>query len=151
MSTRRASPIGVVIDTNVLVAGLRSTQGNSYKVLQLIGKGLFDMNVSVPLVLEYESVLIRHASHLNLSHDDIETLIDYWCSIAIHRDIHYLWRPMLKDPKDEMVLELAVASGCKNIMTFNHQDFTRAESLGVKTISPLQFLTTLGVTRYDAH
>jgi putative PIN family toxin of toxin-antitoxin system len=147
----RYNPISTVIDTNVLVAGLRSTQGNSHKLLQLIGKGLFDMNVSVPLILEYESVLVRHAAHLNLSRNDVETLIDYWCSIAIHHDIHYLWRPMLKDPKDEMVLELAVASGCNSIVTFNHKDFTRADSLGVTTISPLQFLETLGASRHDAH
>ncbi|MDI9334200.1 MAG: PIN domain-containing protein [Cytophagales bacterium] len=55
MSAQHVSPIGIVIDTNVLVAGLRSTQGSSYKLLQLIGNGLFDMNVSVPLVLASEN------------------------------------------------------------------------------------------------
>lgn len=134
-----------VLDTNVLVTGLRSKLGHAHTVLKLIGTELFDMNLSVPLVLEYESVLLRYAAELDLSADEITTLIDYWCAIGIHRDIYYLWRPMLKDPKDEMVLELAVASGCNHIVTYNHKDFKPAQSLDVETVSPLQFLIVTGV------
>ena len=109
----------VVIDTNVIIAGLRSRRGSAFQLLRLIGTEHFDIHLSVPLVLEYTEVLIRELPNLYLNRDEVEDLIDFYCSVGVHHEIFYLWRPILRDPKDEMVLELAVKAGCESIITYN--------------------------------
>jgi predicted nucleic acid-binding protein len=96
----------IVIDTNVFVAGLRSRRGASFMLLSLVGSGRFGINLSVPLVLEYEEVLLWTESGIFLPHSAIEDVLDYHCSVARHHEIFFLWRPYLKDPKDDMVLSL---------------------------------------------
>jgi len=138
------SQFGIVIDTNVLVAALRSNRGASHKLLLLIDSGLFDICVSVPLVLEYEAVVKRQIKDTALTEDDMEAILDYICAVAQSKKIHYLWRPNLPDPDDDMVLELAVAAGCTYIVTFNIQDFVEAEGFGVKIVTPKEFLKIIG-------
>lgn len=134
----------VVLDTNVLVAALRSRRGASYRLLKLIGDPRWRINLSVPLLLEYEDVLKRpDVGHL-LSSEQIDDVLDFLCASASLRDIFYLWRPMLSDPKDDFVLELAVESGCDYIVTFNMKDFSGAEKFGVIAIRPQEFLRELG-------
>jgi putative PIN family toxin of toxin-antitoxin system len=134
----------VVIDTNVLVAALRSRRGASHRLLRLVGDPRWRINLSVPLVLEYEDVLKRpDAEHL-LSPEQVDDVLDFLCASASLRDIFYLWRPMLTDPKDDFVLELAVESGCDYIVTFNMRDFAGAEKFGVVAIKPQEFLRELG-------
>ncbi len=108
----------VVIDTNVFVAALRSQLGAAYHLLTQLGTGKFEMNLSVPLVLEYEDVAKRQADELGLSDRDIADIIDYFCSIGVPHKIYYLWRPFLEDAKDDMVLEVAVAGQCAYIVTY---------------------------------
>ena len=134
----------IVIDTNVIVSGLRSTRGRAYRLLQLIGLGKFNMNISVPLILEYQEVLLRQLPRLTLSREDIENLIDYYCLVGQGHEIFYLWRPTLRDPEDEMLLELAVKAQCDFIITFNQRDFQGAEQFGITILTPDQFLETLG-------
>jgi len=135
----------VVIDTNVIIAGLRSTKGSAYQLLQLIGTGLFNINISVPLILEYHDVLLRQLPYLQLSKTDVEDLIDYYCDIGQQHEIFYLWRPTLRDPSDEMLLELAVKARCDFIVTFNKRDFRGVEKFGLMAITPNEFLVELGV------
>ena len=97
--------------------------------------------VSVPLVLEYEAVAKRHARELGLSFAEIDD--DYLCSVASKRRIYYLWRPFLKDPSDDMVLELAVEAGAEYIVTHNLPDFSGAERFGVEAIPPGELLRRL--------
>jgi putative PIN family toxin of toxin-antitoxin system len=108
----------VVLDTSVLVAGVRSRRGASFQLLSRIGTGAFDIAVSVPLVLEYEDALIRHLTATDLSEDDVRDIIDYVCSVAVRQEVFYLWRPILRDPGDDLVLELAIAANCDAITTF---------------------------------
>ncbi|MEO6727065.1 MAG: putative toxin-antitoxin system toxin component, PIN family [Blastocatellia bacterium] len=117
----------VVIDTNVLIAALMSQYGASYKLLTLLGSNKFEINLSVPLVLEYEDVAKRLLGRIALTTNEVDDVIDYVCLVAHRRKIHYLWRPFLNDPKDEMVLELAVAAGCDTIVTYNKRDFRGVE------------------------
>jgi len=98
----------IVIDTNVIVAGLRSRRGSAFQLLTLIGTGQFDIHLSVPLVLEYTDVLLRELPNLYLSREEVDDLIDFYCSVGTPHEIFFLWRPFLRDPKDDMVLELAV-------------------------------------------
>ena len=97
-----------MLDTNVFISALRSRKGASFKVLSLVGTGSFQISVSVPLVLEYESAAKRMSRIIGLAHSDIDDIIDYICHVARRQDIFYLWRPFLRDPMDDMVLELAV-------------------------------------------
>jgi putative PIN family toxin of toxin-antitoxin system len=134
----------VVLDTNVLVAALRSSRGASYRVVSLVDSGKFEINVSVPLVLEYEDVLNRELPVLKLSQDDVSDVLDYLCKVANRHIIYFLWRPYLNDPKDDMVLELAVTANCDYIVSFNRRDFQSVDSFGVQVIEPVELLRLIG-------
>ena len=102
--------VEAIIDTNVLYAGLYSSLGASYQVLQALEQGRLRSVLSTTLVFEYEEVLKRKADVLGLTEQAIEALLDDLCQRSDHRAIHFLWRPCLPDPKDDHILELAVAS-----------------------------------------
>lgn len=135
--------INVVVDTNVLVSALRSNRGASYRLVRLIGTGKFNISLSVPLLFEYESVTKRK-KFKHLIDSDIDELLNYFCQVADKRDIFFLWRPFLKDPKDDMILELAVEAGCEYVITYNINDFKGIERFGVEAITPKQFLFKIG-------
>ena len=133
----------VVLDTNVLIAGLRSRRGASFALFGLLAEGAFEISVSVPLALEYEAVARRHARELGLTHGDVDIVVDFVCRQAHHRTIFYLWRPFLRDPSDDMVLEVAVEAQCECIVTFNTRDFAGVEQFGLRTLTPGEFLALL--------
>ncbi len=134
----------IVIDTNVFISALRSRRGASYRLFMLLGGKQFEISVSVPLILEYEDAAKRLGREFGLTHADIEDILDYVCSVADLREIHFLWRPILKDPQDDQVLELAVESSAKFIVTYNRRDFVGAEKFGIKVITPNGFLEKIG-------
>lgn len=134
----------IIIDTNVLVAALRSRHGASYKLLMLIGSGKYKTSISVSLVLEYEDVTKRLLEEILLTEQDIEDILDYICKVSDHQNIFYLWRPFLKDPQDDMVLELAVAASCDFIVTFNKRDFQGVDQFGIRVVTPKEFLQAIG-------
>ena len=134
----------MVLDTNVLVAALRSRHGASFWVVSEIGKDRFELVLSVPLVLEYEQALIN-ARPPGVSQMDIQVFLDYLCSEARLQEIFYLWRTHLRDPKDDMMLEAAVAGKCDAIVTHNHRHFGGAAGFGITVLSPAEFLVRLGV------
>lgn len=140
-------PPRVVIDTNVLVAALRSKRGASYQILMRVGTECFEPVVSVALVLEYEAATKRLLKESPLTMRDIEAVIDFICAHAVTGNIFYLWRPQMKDPKDDMVLEAATAARCTHIVTFNTKDFVGAERFGIKIVTPQVFLAEIGVKR----
>jgi predicted nucleic acid-binding protein len=112
--------------------------------LSLVGTGLFEIHLSVPLVLEYREVLSRELSNLYLTATDIENLIEFYCSVAMCHQIFFLWRPFLPDPKDDMVLELAVKARCDSVVTYNTRDFVGIEQFGLKTVTPADILRSVG-------
>ena len=134
----------IVIDTNVLLAALRSRRGASFRLLSLLGRNLFEISISVPLVLEYEAAAKRISREVGLTHRDIDDLLDYLCGVGDRRQVFFLWRPFLKDPGDEMVLELAVEAGCDYVVTYNVRDFAGAERFGVRVVKPQEFLRLIG-------
>ena len=137
----------IVIDTSVFIAALRSRQGVSYKLLMLIDSENFETNISVPQILEYEDAAKRLIGEIALTARDIDKVLDYLCAVANHRTIFYLWRPFLKDPKDDMVLELAVTSASTYIVTYNQRDFQGAEQFGVRVVTAKEFLQIIGELR----
>ena len=136
--------IQIVIDTNVIVAALRSKRGASYRLLSLLGDRRFEINVSVPLVLEYEQAARGLVRRGGLSTKDIDDILDYVCAVCHHRNIFYLWRPFLRDPKDDMVLELAVVAQCDFIITYNKRDFRGIQQFGIEPLEPKEFLAKIG-------
>lgn len=131
----------VLIDTNVLVAGLTSSKGASYAVLQAVSVGKLRIVASTALWLEYESVLKRdeiRALH-GFSSKQIDKLLfalAVWVQPVM---LHYLWRPQLRDPGDELVLEAAVNGHAKSIITHNTRDFALvAPKFGVRVLTPAQ-------------
>jgi putative PIN family toxin of toxin-antitoxin system len=135
----------IVIDTNVLVSALRSQYGASHKLLLILDSGKFEINLSVPLVIEYEDAGKRLVSNkAGLKNRDIDNILDYLCSVANLRKVHYLLRPFLRDPKDDMILELAVSAGCEIIVTYNKADFEGIEQFGIRIMTPQEFLKEIG-------
>lgn len=129
----------VVLDTSVLVAAWKSRSGASFALLQHLRAGDFEIALSVPLVIEYEAVLLRHL-HSGLSPADVEAFVDYLCLVAKKQDIFFLWRPFLQDPDDDMLVEVAVAAQCGGIVTYNVRDFAGVEKVGLRMFTPAEFL-----------
>ena len=134
----------IVIDTNVMVSAIRSRRGASFRLVSDVGRGRFEVTISVPLVLEYEAAMYEHKPE-NVSDDDVETVLDYVCAVAQQQEIFYRWRPGLRDPKDDMVLEVAVAGRCRTIVTYNVRDFAGVERFGIRVVTPFHFLQEIGV------
>ena len=135
--------IRAVLDTNVLVAALRSSSGASHQILMAADRGGFQVALSVPLLAEYDDVLVRPSSRIHIPRQAVEAIIGRIAQISHKQPIYFLWRPLLHDPKDDMVLELAIASGATHIVTFNHKDFTPASQFGIFIINPATFLRLL--------
>lgn len=112
----------VVIDTNVVLSAFRSINGASNKLMTLLGTNKFITCISIGLILEYEDVLCRKVHALNKM--QVKQFLDYICLISEHTKIHFLWRPTLKDPGDDMLLELAIAAKASYIITYNIADFS---------------------------
>jgi putative PIN family toxin of toxin-antitoxin system len=134
----------IVVDTNVLLSALFSNQGGSFRLIQTLfdyaEKGCIVNVVSVPLVLEYEEVLLRpknHAQYPYLSENDLKLFIADIVSISHPVKLHFLWRPFLKDSGDDKVLETAVNGGASAIVTFNTKDFEGVEKyFGIRILTP---------------
>ena len=133
-----------MIDTNVFIAALRSQYGASHRLFMLLESGKFDIHLSVPLAAEYEQAAKQLLGKGALKAHDIDDILDYVCSVAQRRQIHYLWRPFLKDPKDDMVLELAVSAGCEIIVSYNKGDFAGVEQFGIRVLTAHEFLQEIG-------
>lgn len=133
----------VVLDTNVLHAGLHSASGRSHQVLRALALGRLRLVLSTPLLFEYEDVLRRQQSLLGLTDTEIDAVLDNLCAQADFQPVYFLWRPCLRDPKDDMVLELAVAAGGTRIVTFNARDFGPAARFGVRVVNPKELLESL--------
>ncbi len=137
--------VNITIDTNVIIGALKSQKGASYKLLMLLKDDVFLSNISVPLFIEYESVAKREGLIENLTEKDIETILNYFLRKSKIQKIYYLWRPILKGQKDDLVLELAVKSQSKYIITFNKKDFKECEKFGIVAVTPREFLAERGL------
>ncbi len=136
----------IVLDTNVIVAGLRSQEGASFQILKQIPTGNVQFILSVTLFLEYEEVLKRKAflKDTELRTKDIEAILNMLAAKCVRTNVYYLWHPQLKDPNDDMVLETAVSGGADAIVTFNTKDFTGiVEKFDMKLMLPNEYLTVL--------
>jgi putative PIN family toxin of toxin-antitoxin system len=131
----------VVFDTSVLVAAARSQRGASHALVSLIPSAEFQLCLSVSLYTEWQQVLTRGENLApGRTVEDTLNYLRYLASRSHLQEIHFLWRPFLRDANDDMVLELAFAAGCRYLVTHNVKDFYGAEQLGVTAILPREFL-----------
>ncbi len=133
----------VVFDTSLLVAAVRSSQGASFALVSALPSKQFQICLSVALYVEWQAVLTR-AEHLppNQQVENALAFLRYLASVAYLQDIYYLWRPQLRGPNDDMVLELAVAAQATYIVTHNIRDFQNLK-FDVTAITPADFLKLL--------
>ena len=136
----------VVLDTDVVVAAMRSPSGASSALLAAALAGRVVLVANVALVLEYEAVCGR-AEHLDaakFNSRQLTTFLDAVAALVEPVESHFIWRPQLRDPCDEMVLEAAVNGAAQVIVTFNTRDFGVApEKFGIRALLPREALRSL--------
>lgn len=136
----------LILDTSVLIAGLRSSLGASYALLGLVGSGRFSVGLTAALVLEYEAVCMRSLGEFGLTADDVRELLDYFCHAGKLAAVRFRVRPSVADPDDELVLEAAIATESEWIVTHNIRDMAvGAARYGIAVIRPGEALRRLGV------
>jgi putative PIN family toxin of toxin-antitoxin system len=135
----------VVLDTNVIVAAFRSRTGASRVIVEAALRGRFALLLSVPLALQYEEVLTRpkQLSAIQLTAEEVRQVLRSLFSICKPVEIRYLWRPHLRDPDDELVLEAAINGRADCMVTFNLRDFVEAGSFNLQVLRPDVFLSIL--------
>ena len=129
----------MVLDTDVIVAGMRSPGGASAEILRKARQGKVTLVVSVPLAMEYEAICTEaeHRLAAGLSEREVEIFLDALVAMAEPVETHFLWRPQLRDPGDEMVLEAAVNGRADLLVTFNVRDFGPVPSrFGIEVMIP---------------
>lgn len=131
----------IVIDTSVLVAASRSRRGASYALVAMIPSDMFQPCLSVSLYVEWQQAFSRSENlPPGVSSEIAIDFLRYLAAQSYLQEIYFLWRPMLRDPDDDMVLELAVASRSQVIVTHNVGDFFGSESFGIAVEKPAAFL-----------
>lgn len=133
----------VVLDTDVIVAAMRSPGGASSEILRKARQGRVTLLVSVPLAMEYEAICseAEHRLAAGLSEREVEIFLDAVVAMAEPVETHFLWRPQLRDPGDEMVLEAAINGRADLLVTFNVRDFGTVPSrFGVELMIPREAL-----------
>jgi len=131
----------LILDTSTLIAAIRSDAGASRRLLTAALERRFTLLASVPLMIEYQAVMTRpeHLEASGLSATDVGILLDAMAAVAEPVKLAFLWRPAVRDPDDDMVLEAAVNGQADAIVTFNARDFREsAERFGVRVLMPVQ-------------
>jgi putative PIN family toxin of toxin-antitoxin system len=132
----------LVLDTNVVVAALRSGAGASAEILRLARLGRIQLVGSMALALEYLEVCERqeHITASGLDQPMARMFIEGVCATMKTYRKHWSYRPVLNDPDDEMVLEAAINGVCDAIVTFNQRDFLEARLFGIEVLLPRDVL-----------
>ena len=134
------------MDTDTVVAAMRSPTGASAAIVRAVRQGRATLLLSVPLALEYEAVCKRaeHSVEAGLSATQVEIFLDAIVAMAEPVPTHFLWRPQLRDPGDEMVLEAAVNGGADALVTFNVRDYgTSPSRFGVEVLLPREAIARI--------
>jgi putative PIN family toxin of toxin-antitoxin system len=128
-----------VLDTNVVIAALRSPRGASAAIIRAARHGTIEIAGSTALMLEYAAVCARgeHAKAAGLTEREATVFADAVISLVKPVEVHFRWRPQLIDPGDEMVLEAAINCGAEALVTFNLKDFgDRPQFFGIRLLRP---------------
>lgn len=139
--------IRAVIDTNVVVAAVRSDTGASYELLRLFREGCWQLVLSNTLLGEYHEILHRQTDELGLPHTDIDEFLDGVCRLSERYVLRTPWQPAASDPDDEAIVQLAREARVLYLVTHNVRDVTAAERFGVRVIRPAEFLNLVRQTQ----
>ena len=131
------------MDTNVLVAALRSQQGASFEIFRRLRFGEWKAVLSNHLLFEYEEVFRRQALELGLTFKDVDQLLNAICARGEECLLSHIWQPILVDPDDEPLVQLALESNALRIVTHNVRHLLPAVALGVEVLRPGTFLDKL--------
>jgi len=137
----------VVFDTNVLVAGLRSSLGASHQILRLaqFPDTPFQYHLSAAIALEYEEILVRELVPTRFSREEIFAFLDdFICSAVRHASLEPI-RPLSADADDDALLELAIGMGLDAVVTFNVRHFVVATRYDLAVLTPSQFLRIIQI------
>jgi putative PIN family toxin of toxin-antitoxin system len=132
-----------VMDTNVLVAAFRSRTGASFEIFQRLRSAEWRVVLSNHLIFEYEEVLKREATALSLSLDDVDQILNALCARGEEWPLTHNWEPVLADPDDEPLVQLAQESAAFAIITHNTGHLRPAARLGIEILKPSEFLAKL--------
>jgi putative PIN family toxin of toxin-antitoxin system len=136
----------LALDTDVVVAALRSPHGASRQLIRALRSGRVQAVATIGMFVEYEAVLNRPANlaATGLNTAEVGTFLDGLAALVTPVKPHFLWRPQLRDPNDEMVLEAAVNGQANAIVTFNLRDFTPAvQRFGIEVVRPGEIVRRL--------
>lgn len=136
----------IVLDTSVLVAAARSQRGASHALLAKLPDDRFQTVISVGMFAEYRAVLLRPENLLHRTASQAESFLDFLISTSHLQEVFFRWRPALPDADDDLILELAVAAGCRYIVTHNLRDFRGADQWGIAAVTPGDFLKRIEPT-----
>lgn len=135
-----------MLDTDVVVAAMRSPSGASAAILRTAREGAVTLLMTVPLAMEYEAVCRRpeHRLAAGLSGRRVDIFLDAVIAMAEPVETHFLWRPQLRDPNDELVLEAAINGRADILTTFNLKEFgIVAARFGVAVLRPREALVRI--------
>ena len=147
----------IVVDTDVIVAAVRSRKGASAALLALLIEGEATLLMSVALALEYETIALlpEHVMAGGATLTTVRSLIDTLIEVASPVKVSFQYRPQLSDPGDEMVLEAAINGKADTIVSFNHKDYRKdgkiiPNAFGISVRTPAQALLRIR-TQKEAH
>jgi putative PIN family toxin of toxin-antitoxin system len=136
-------PPRAVMDTNVLYAALRSRLGASFELFQRLLRGEWKPVVSNHLIHEYEELLKERSAELGLSLEDVDELLNVICASSEEWQLQPGWQPVLSDPDDEPLVQLASESDAHRIITHNTRHLAPAAAAGIEVLKPREFLARL--------
>ena len=139
-------PLQIVVDTSVVIAGMRSKSGVSNAFLRLLNNSRVKFHISNALLFEYEEVLRREQAALCLTDQDIDDVLDGFCTMGQKHYRPFSWRPVSRDPDDDFVVELALSARVDYLVTYNLRDLHFVEQYGIKVMTPQQVLEILRTT-----
>lgn len=134
----------VILDTNVIVAAMRSQTGASHRLLLTIGHSSWQSIVTPALMYEYEDVARRAGNAPGLSPQDITNILDLIYQQSHRQLVWFSWRPLSSDPGDDVILEAAIAGGCDFVVSFNERHLRVAREFGIKVLKPAELLKLIG-------
>jgi predicted nucleic acid-binding protein len=133
----------VILDTNVVLAALRSADGASHRLLLTIGHVRWQSVVTPAIMYEYEDVC-RRCCPTELSQVDVTNILDLIYRESHRQIVWFKWRPISPDPGDDAILEAAIAARCDFVVSFNERHLRPVREFGVEVIRPATLLRLIG-------
>jgi putative PIN family toxin of toxin-antitoxin system len=134
----------VILDTNVVLAAIRSRAGASHRLLVTIGHARWQSVVTPTLMYEYEDVVRRPGVAPGLSPQDITNILDMIYRESQRQIVWFSWRPFSSDPGDDAILEAAIAGQCDYVVSFNQRHLRVVQEFGIKVLRPVDLLKLIG-------